>query len=34
LVAFDKTGTLTSGKLEVKSLIDVAKKFKVKLPEN
>lgn len=31
-VVFDKTGTLTSGKLQVKDLINLAKKFKVPVP--
>jgi len=34
LVVFDKTGTLTHGRLTVKSVVDVSKKFKYTLPEN
>ena len=34
MVIFDKTGTLTQGKLVVKSVVDVCKKFKYVLPEN
>lgn len=34
MIVFDKTGTLTQGTPEVKDLIDVGKKFKIKLPEN
>lgn len=33
LVVFDKTGTLTHGKPIVKEFIDLAKKFKVPIPE-
>jgi len=34
MVVFDKTGTLTQGTPDLKDLVDVAKKFKIKLPEN
>lgn len=34
MVVFDKTGTLTCGTPVVKDLVDVSKKFKVKIPEN
>ena len=34
MVVFDKTGTLTNGCPEVRDLVDLAKKFKIELPEN
>lgn len=34
MVVFDKTGTLTAGEPIVKDFINLAKKFKVPLPDN
>jgi Cu+-exporting ATPase len=34
MIVFDKTGTLTHGRLTVKNIVEVGKKFKYSIPDN